>query len=336
MKQDVSFFCFCLLLSCQPATERYTFSGEAFGTTYNIVVLAEETPELIPRLDSLIHSVNRSLSTYDPTSDISRINDGAQGVVVDQMFADVFRLSQRVYEDTEGFFDPTVGPLVNAWGFGPESVSGDRDAIMDSLRQLVGFNQVLLDMQNQVSFQKKGMYLDFNAVAKGYAIDRMGYMLDQRGYANYLIEVGGEVLVKGKNTIKNSLWRIGIDDPSSGDRSQPIRTITLTKGAMASSGNYRKFVLDSVTGQKFVHTINPITGKAQPSSTLAVSVIAPDCATADAYATAFMAMGIERTQAWVTRQQCAGRVDECLEVFAVYAAPDGSLLTWETPGFGTR
>jgi len=105
---------------------------------------------------------------------------------------------------------------------------------------------------------------------------------------------------------------------------------------MASSGNYRKFVLDSVTGQKFVHTINPITGKAQPSSTLAVSVIAPDCATADAYATAFMAMGLERTQAWVTRQQCTGGVDACLEVFAVYAAPDGSLLTWETPGFGKR
>ncbi|MGA1341386.1 MAG: FAD:protein FMN transferase, partial [Flavobacteriaceae bacterium] len=312
------------------------FSGEAFGTTYNMVILAEETPELIHALDSLIHSVNRSLSTYDPTSAISRINDGEQGVVVDQMFADVFHVSQRVYLDTEGFFDPTVGPLVNAWGFGPESVSLDRESIADSLRQLVGFDQVILDKQYHVSFQKKGMYLDFNAIAKGYAIDRMGNMLDRRGYTDYLIEVGGEVLVKGKNTIKNSPWRIGIDDPSSEDRSQPIRTITLTQGAMASSGNYRKFVLDSVTGQKFVHTINPITGKAQPSSTLAVSVIAPDCATADAYATAFMAMGLERTQAWVNRQQCTGAVDTCLDVFAVYAAPDGSLLTWETPGFSKR
>ncbi|MEY3599321.1 MAG: hypothetical protein RLZZ463_87 [Bacteroidota bacterium] len=336
MKQLISIFCAYLLVACQPTTQRFTFSGEAFGTTYNIVVLAEDTPQITSALDSLIHVVNRSLSTYDPSSDISKINDGQSGVVVDTMFAEVFQLSKRVYTDTDGFFDPTVGPLVNAWGFGPESIAGDRSAILDSLRPLVGYDQVILNDQNSIVFGRKGMYLDFNAVAKGYAIDRMGVMLDRKGFNNYLIEVGGEVLVKGQNTLKNSPWRIGIDDPLAQDRSQPIRTITLKKGAMASSGNYRKFVLDSVSGQKFVHTINPITGNAEPSSTLAVSVIAADCGTADAYATAFMAMGLARTQQWVARQQCADRPEACLEVFAVYAGTDGSLKTWETPGFGNH
>ncbi len=302
------------------------FRGEAFGTTYSIIVTDNKSVDLHFEIDSVIKVVNQSMSTYIPSSDISRINRGDTRVLVDHMFRDVFELSDQIYQKTGGYFDPTVGVLVNAWGFGPGEKMDLTDMKVDSLMQYVGYSKVKLTEDHHIVKEHPSIYFDFNAIAKGYAIDRLGVALDQRGLKNYLIEVGGEIVTKGINTASNKEWVVGIDDPLAEDRSNPIRLIQLKDRALASSGNYRKFRVDPETGVKYVHTINALTGYTQNSNVLAVSVLADNCATADGYATAFMAMGLEKTMNLV-------QGDSKLEAFVVYLDEDNQTATWASEGF---
>lgn len=302
------------------------FRGEAFGTTYSIIVTDTKTVDLHSEIDSVVQVVNRSLSTYIPTSDISKINRGDNSIIVDHMFRDVFNLSEQIYEKTQGYFDPTVGVLVNAWGFGPGKQIEINDHIIDSLMNYVGYSKVKMTDDFRIIKDHPSIYFDFNAIAKGYAIDRLGSALDQRGLKNYLIEVGGEILCKGINTASKKEWIVGIDDPLAEDRTNPIRLIKLKDRALASSGNYRKFREDPETGEKYVHTINALTGYTQNSKVLAVSVLANDCGTADGYATAFMAMGLEKTKELV-------QSDVSLDAFVVYLDESDRTTTWASEGF---
>ncbi len=302
------------------------FRGEAFGTTYSIIVTDTKSVDLHSEIDSVIKVVNQSLSTYIPTSDISRINRGDKTVVVDYMFRDVFNLSEEIYKKTEGYFDPTVGVLVNAWGFGPGEQIEMNEHSIDSLMNYVGYSKVKMTDDFRIIKDHPSIYFDFNAIAKGYAIDRLGVALDRRGLDNYLIEVGGEILSKGINLASKKEWVVGIDDPLAEDRSHPIRLLKLKDKALASSGNYRKFREDPSTGEKYVHTINALTGYTQNSKVLAVSVLANDCATADGYATSFMAMGLIKTQELVYS-------DASLDAFVVYLDEAGQTATWASEGF---
>jgi len=278
-------------------------AGEALGTTYNITIITTETMEIQNEIDSVFRAVNKSMSTYLPDSDISRINRGDSTIVVDTMFREVMGISEEVYEKTQGYFDPTVGVLVNAWGFGPGQEMVMDSSTVDSLLVYVGFNKIALSQDHTVLKRQPGISLDFNAVAKGYTIDRLAAVLDKYNVQDYLIELGGELVGKGGNIVNEKPWVVGINDPQADGTSSIKLKIQLTNRAMASSGNYRKFRVDSLSGRTYVHTIDPITGFTKNSNVLSASVIANSCAIADAYATAFMAMDLDESVKLLVKQR---------------------------------
>ncbi len=290
-----------LVLSCQdkPQVQQLnSASGPAFGTTFSIKFYTATPLDISKGLDSIFNRVNNSVSTYVPNSDISRINNGDRTVIVDSIFRNVFELSERINKESKGYFDPTVGVLRNAYGFGdtkPLQIIDQR--VLDSLMQYVGFNKVKLTQAGTIQKQNPNIYFDFNAVAKGYGIDCIAKYLRDLGLTNFLIELGGEVVAQGINLNNNGPWIGGIEATSSSleDRSLQAK-LKLENIAMASSGNYRKFRIDSVTGKRYVHTLNPLTGSAQMSDLTSATVLAKTCAEADAYATAFMALGLAQSK----------------------------------------
>jgi thiamine biosynthesis lipoprotein len=288
-----------LLVSCgKKGPQHVVLQGDAFGTTYHIQFYSEKEFDATKGIDSVIDAVNHSVSTYMPESDISKINRGDSTVVVDSIFREVFNISSEVNRKTNGYFDPTIGVLRNAYGFGDVKPLKEIDSTtLDSLLKFVGFHKVKLNPDGTISKKYPQIYFDFNAVAKGYGIDCIGRYLESKGITNYLIELGGEILTKGENLDKKQEWVVGIEavDSELEDRSFAA-TVKLKNVGMASSGNYRKFRIDSATGKKYVHTLNPLTGSAEKSDVTSATVIAPTCGVADAYATSFMALGLEKSE----------------------------------------
>ena len=297
MKHIIWFLFLILIVSCKnERPQKSFFQGQAFGTTFSIQVYSINEIDFEKGIDSVLSKVNNSVSTYIPESDISKINNGNTAIIVDDIFIDNFNISTEVYEITGGFFDPTIGVLRNAYGFGDTNSIQVVDSLaLDSMMKFVGFNKVKLTSENKIEKLYPEIYIDFNAVAKGYGIDLIGSYLDSKGVGNYLIELGGEILAKGKNVEKNKSWLVGIENVNLNDKSFSS-IIALEDIAMATSGNYRKFRIDSLTGKKYVHTLNPITGSAAKSDITSATVLAPTCALADAYATAFMALGLENSK----------------------------------------
>lgn len=300
--------------------------GNALGTTYSIIYISDRELDYQQDIDSVFQVVNQSMSTYIPTSDISKINAGDSTIVVDDMFREVFDISNKVHKASNGYFDPTVGVLANAWGFGPGEQMELDSLRVDSLLAYVGWDKVAINKDNTIFKAHPAIRFDFNAVAKGYAIDRLGAMLDAKGIKNYLVEVGGEVLAKGTNLVSEKQWTVGIDDPQVEEGRQLKQIVSLKDRAMASSGNYRKFRVDPETGKKYVHTINPKTGYTKSSNVLATSVVANTCALADAFATTFMAMDLEESQ------KLLGEHEE-LEAYIIYLDEEGNTTEFMTPGF---
>ncbi len=295
----LSFSVLFLFLSCgNNKPEHILLQGEAFGTTYNIQIYSEKNTDFKNGIDSVIAAVNNSVSTYIPDSDISKVNNGDSTVVVDSIFREVFKISEEVNKKTNGYFDPTIGVLRNAYGFGEVKPLKNIDSTtLDSLMKYVGFNKVKINNDGTIFKEYPQIYFDFNAVAKGFGIDCLGRYLESKGVTDYLIELGGEILAKGQNIEKNKEWVVGIEavDSELEDRSFEA-TVNLKNVGMASSGNYRKFRIDSLTGKKYVHTLNPLTGSAEKSDVTSSTVIAPTCAVADAYATSFMALGFDKSK----------------------------------------
>ncbi|MFT5437586.1 MAG: thiamine biosynthesis lipoprotein [Ulvibacter sp.] len=295
-----------LLISCEEkGTQLEVLQGDAFGTTFTIQYLPSaardansENTAIAKGVDSVIQAVNKSVSTYMPKSDISKINGGDKTVVVDAIFEEVFRISETVYTNSRGYFDPTIGVLRNAYGFGDvKPIKTINTHVLDSLMQFVGFNKVAISGDGTVMKERPEIYFDFNAVAKGYGIDCIGVYLESQGVSNYLIELGGEILAKGTNSAKGKLWVVGIENvDSSLENREYATTIKLQDKGLASSGNYRKFRIDSLSGKKYVHTLNPLTGSAEQSDVTSATVVASSCGVADAYATAFMALGLEKSK----------------------------------------
>lgn len=323
-------FCLSIILftGCQEsANKEKTVSGEALGTTYTIKYFSEKDLGMENALDSIFRVVNRSMSTYQPDSDISRLNRGDSLVVVDTLFQNVFSLSQQIYRESGGYFDPTVGDLVNMYGFGPEkSLKVIDSTTIDSLMVFVGLDKIEISPEGQVKKEFPEVYLDFNAIAKGYAIDLIGHYLDHQEVDHFLVELGGELLAKGKNVNKDAAWIVGIDDPNQEEGSRTLTAgVALKDRAMATSGNYRKNRIDPATGATYVHTINPLTGYPEKSNLLSTSVLAENCALADGYATAFMALGVERTIEILEDL-------EMVDVYLIYTE-DGKVKTYASEGF---
>ncbi len=320
---------FVFLASCKTDPEQVIKNsnvGGALGTSYSIIYLSDKELDFQHEIDSVFGVMNQSLSTYIPTSDISAINQGNTDITVDHMFREVFDLSKEIHSKTDGYFDPTVGVLVNAWGFGPGKKVVMDSTKVDSIMGLVGLNKVQLNENNKIVKEQSNIYLDFNAIAKGYAIDRLAKMMDDKGIDDYLLEVGGELVAKGINKIKQKPWVVGIDDPQVEEGRRLKIVIELQDKALASSGNYRKFRIDSITGKKYVHTIDPKTGYTKNANTLGVTVLANSCAMADAYATAFMAMDLNKTMDFLS-------IHKELEAYVIYLDKDGQTKEFMTEGF---
>lgn len=313
-------------ISCSPKKEVIRIQGSALGTTYGIVCYDcnIESSGLQFAVDSIVESANNSMSTYRPNSLISRINKGEENVVVDDQFKKVFDLAQQIHKETDGYFDPTVGILVDAYGFGAQEAVEVTDELRDSLLQYVGFDKLSLK-QNVLLKANTNTQFDFNAIAKGYTLDLIALYLTQTGGANYLIELGGEIVAKGQNFDSLRAWTVGIDDPQRFEERVLKQKIQFSDKAMASSGNYRKFRVDE-KGNKYVHTIDPFTGKAKISNVLATSVIADDCATADAWATSFMVMDLPKSLSILK-----GRSD--LWAYIIYSDEQGEIKEWFSPEF---
>ena len=292
------------LSSCGNADKIQVHQGYALGTTYSIQYGTIDTSfdEVQQGIDSLFAVINSSMSTYILNSDISKINSGDSLVVTDSHFKIVFAKATEVWNITEGLFDPTVGAWVNAYGFGPEKpLKQLTNQKKDSLKKITGWNTIQMTSQGFVKKQYAETYLDFNALAKGYTVDVIGSYLSNLGASSYLVEIGGEIVAHGLSPKTGKFWRIAIDDPNQQEDRDLIQILSLENEAIATSGNYRKFRIDSLTGQRYVHSINPLTGNPVRSTVLSASVRAPDCITADAFATALMVLPFNKSKDLIER-----------------------------------
>jgi thiamine biosynthesis lipoprotein len=313
-------------ISCkqkQKESQLVKLSGPVFGTGFNIQYADNENTDYSKEIDGLFNDINKSLSTYIPDSDISKLNRNEISDV-DDYFVEVFNTSKSIYLETEGVFDPTIGNVVNAWNFGAETNKFLTDSTtIDSLMQFVGFNKVKLT--NKTISKPVSTYLEFNAIAKGYGVDVIGKFLESKNVANYLVEIGGEIRVKGKNIEKDSPWKVGLDEPRFDGEQSVFKALELKNEAMATSGTYRKFKIDE-NGNRYAHIIDTKTGYPTKTNILSVSVIAPDCITADGYATAFQAMGIEKVTSFL-------KSHPELKAYFIYQDTDKTLKTLSLNNF---
>ena len=302
MKYRFIFFYLGILVSCLSCEQELAITklnGSIFGTFYEVTYSSSNNENHQKSIDSIFSIINTSMSNYQADSDISKVNTH-QLDVVDAHFAEVFKASKIIHKATNGIFDPTIGTLVNAWNFGSELNKTKLDTLkIDSLMQFVGFDKIELKNNTLIKTTPKP-YLDFNAIAKGYAVDVVAAFLDAKNRTNYLINIGGELRAKGINTTKQSGWTVGIENPNF-DGSQSYDNVFVLKDkALATSGTYRKFKLDA-NGNRYAHIINTKTGYPTKTNILSVSVIADSCMMADGYATAFQAMGVERVKAFLAK-----------------------------------
>ena len=263
--------------------------GFIFGTIYHITYQSDVNYQ--KEIEAELQKVDNSLSPFNKTSIISRINRN-EDVKVDNMFAEVFQLAEKISKETDGAFDITVAPMVNAWGFGFKTGNPPTKQTVDSLRAIVGFQKVALE-EEHVKKQNPHIMLDCSAIAKGYGSDIVARFLKKKGIQNFMVEIGGEIVVNG-NSDKQVPWRVGINKPTddSLNTSKELQdVINVTDIAMATSGNYRNFYYKN--GKKYAHTIDPKTGYPVQHNILSATVLAKNCATADAYATSFMVMGLD-------------------------------------------
>ncbi len=313
------------LFSCSvPVAKKIMFRGQAQGTYYAVTYFDVKERDFQPQVDSILKAFDQSVSMWVPESIISRINRGDSLARPDEWFTDIFKRSVDISQKTGGAFDFTVGPLVNAWGFGFKGKMKMDQDLVDSLRELVDYRTVRLE-DGKIVKSKKNIQFDFNAIAQGYAVDVLGNFLESKGISNYLIDIGGEVLGKGSKPDGQS-WIVGVENPSTdslSDRTLNAK-VRLNDRALATSGSYRKYYEEN--GIRYSHTIDPSTGYPVRHSLLSVSVLAKDCATADGYATAFMVMGFERAKEFLTGQ------DE-LEAYFINDAGSGTYQTYATKGF---
>ncbi|MCL3778764.1 FAD:protein FMN transferase [Prolixibacteraceae bacterium JC049] len=307
----------------QPAEPAFVFiEGFTQGTIYHIVYEHPQGKNIKPAIEKELERFNNSLSTYIPTSTISKVNQNLS-IEVDTLFERCFQRGKEISKATNGAFDMTVMPLVNAWGFGFKNKENITRTLVDSLQQTVGWQKVNIE-NRQVVKQDTATMLDASAIAKGYGVDVIAMLLDRYGCKNFMVEIGGEVSVKGKNK-KGKLWRIGINQPKDNApiKSELQAVVELNNQALATSGNYRNFYIEG--GKKFAHTIDPQTGYPVQHSLLSATVVAADCMTADAYATSFMVMGMEKAKRIVKN---SGE----LEAFFIYADDKGEYKTWISEG----
>ncbi len=330
--------CFFLLASCvenlpnkETTLKKEQITGETMGTTFSVSYWDSTGIDLLLDLQNLLLEINNSVSTYIEDSEISRFNYGdSLFVKKDGHFARNFLLAKEIHKKTGGWFNPAVMPLVNYWGFGynkKEIVTDVDSAFVKTLLKLVVFDSITIgEKEDHCLFlkHKAGVELDFSAIAKGDAVDEVGRLLEQLGIHNYFVEIGGEVRARGK-TATGFYWRTGIRVPKENANARDLQTaVELSNLSLATSGNYENYYEDKTTKVKYAHTINPHTGYPEKNTLLSASVFARDCATADAFATAFMAMGLKKAYS------LASQLPE-IDAYFVFSDINGDLKEKYTP-----
>lgn len=290
-----------LVLSCNSSKNlhRVSLAGETQGTYYAITYLDAKERNFQEQVDSILKAVDMSASLWIDNSIISRVNNGDSLVEADQIFIDNFNLSKEVSRLTDGYFDFTIGPLAQAWGFHRKGKMELTGAQVDSLHRLVNYNMVHLD-GNIVKMDMKGMKFDFNAIAQGYTVDLLAKMLDEKGVKHFIIDVGGEIIARNRKP-DGSNWRVGIEKPSENSNDERVlqEIIQLENKALATSGSYRKYF--EKDGKRYSHAISPKTGYPVDHHLLSVTVLADNAAYADALATAFLVMGLENSKLYLSK-----------------------------------
>lgn len=299
----------------------HSITGLVFGTIYNITY--QYDGDLKPEIEAELKRFDQSLSPFNDSSVISRINRNEE-LTADSFFVKCFNRSMEISRETKGAFDITIAPLANAWGFGFKKGAFPDSLMIDSLRQITGYEKVHLE-DGKVMKQDPRIMLSCSAVAKGYSVDVVAQLLESKGIKNYMVDIGGEVVVKGKNP-NDALWRIGINKPIDDSLSvkQDLQTVLeITDLGMATSGNYRNYYYKD--GKKYAHTIDPRTGYPVQHSILSATVIAEDCMTADALATSFMVMGLEEAEAFC-------KANPKIDAYFIYSGDNGEFKTYYTQG----
>jgi len=311
------------------AAQKFMVEGQTMGTTYNVTYYAEVDLKIKVRIDSLLSIINQSLSTYIKSSVISIINRADSTAPINKHFIEVYKEAHRISEITNGSFDYTVMPLVNAWGFGFNNKEELDSAKVDSILKFVGYKLVDIscetDSVNCILTKSYGStMIDFSAIAKGYAVDLVSKLLENAGIGNWLVEIGGEVRASG-NKADGKPWNVGIDKPNENVQGSRTKTIiTISDMSMATSGNYRNYYIED--GIKYAHTIDPKSGYPSKNELLSATVFSKSCMTADAFATSFMVMGVEKSL------QIANALDD-IETYLIYRGEDNKLLTIYSKNF---
>jgi thiamine biosynthesis lipoprotein len=312
------------LISCTAEKKKVMFQGQTQGTYYAVTYFDVKGRNFQQQIDSVLHAFDLSVSMWNPASILSRINSGDSLALPDDWFTDIFNRSHEISAQTNGAFDITVGPLVNAWGFGFKGRMNMDQEIVDSLKELVDYKTVRLE-DGRIKMDKKNIQIDFNAIAQGYSVDVISKFIESKGIRNYLVDIGGEVFGRGSKP-DGKPWLVGIENPTTDSLEE--RTINamvrLKDRAISTSGSYRKYYEEN--GIRYSHTIDPVTGYPVRHSLLSVSVLAKDCATADGYATAFMVMGFEKSKEFLEHQTG-------MEAFFINDGGNGTFQTWATEGF---
>jgi thiamine biosynthesis lipoprotein len=305
--------CSLTLFSCAPYHEE---SGTVFHTSYHIKY--QHNKLLTDKIDKELQDFSLSLNPFNPNSIIAKVNSNRE-VEIDEWFEVVFNKAKEVYEVSGGSFDPSVAPLINLWGFGVENTADVSQQTIDSLKQFVGYDKIRIENRRVVKEDPR-IQLNFSAIAKGYASDVIAALLEREGVNNYMIEIGGEIVVSGKNP-HGDCWKAGIskpEDENTGMTNEIETVIRLcNKCGFATSGNYRNFYIKN--GKKYAHTIDPKTGYPAQQNILSATIIAPDCMTADAYATAFMTLGVDKAL------QMADKIKN-IKYYIIYADDENGMM----------
>ena len=309
-----------LIIRQQHATPYQKNTGLIFGTTYSVIYQYDE--DLQGEIEKELKKADGEFSMFNSQSVVAQINRGEKPKLSSN-FKDVFKLARQVSDDTHGAFDITVAPLVNAWGFGFKHEQMPTKQQVDSLMQLIGMQYVELK-DDIITMKKKGMMLDFSAIAKGYGVDVIAHLLEHHDIKNFMVEIGGEITTSGINP-ERVPWKIGVNKPNEDalNESHELQTIlNVTDKSMATSGNYRNFYIKG--GKKYAHTIDPKTGYPVQHTLLSATVLTDRCAKADAYATSFMVLGMEGA-----KQILKSHKD--LMAYLIYTNNKGNLAVWYSP-----
>ncbi len=326
---SIFLFAFCTNQSSQTTNtstkSAYIYNhGLIYGTTYSITYESPAGEDLQNEIEVEMNKLNSSLSTFDENSTISKINQN-RDTELDDLFMTVYNKAVEVSDVTDGAFDITVAPMVNVWGFGFENKENVSQELIDSLKLLVGYKKIKIEGGKLIKEHPNTM-LDCSAIAKGFACDLVADYLKSIGSENYMVEIGGEVVALGKNE-KGNFWSIGISRPDDGNllNTQELKAvIQLKEKAVATSGNYRNYYIEN--GKKYAHTIDPKTGYPVQHSLLSATVLADNCMTADAFATAFMVYGLDKSI------ELAESRDD-IEVYFIYADENGDYKSFFSDGF---